>query len=75
MERYQNVFKALQVASVIGLIIALPLVLFTALGAWLDHSLHSFPIFFLGGVVLGGLVSTVSVYKLILPFITKRTKK
>ncbi len=75
MEKYRSLWSALQLASILGLVIALPLIIFTAFGAWLDKLLHTFPLFFLGGVIVGGAVSTLSVYKLILPFLTKRVKK
>ena len=57
----------------VGWRLALPIVLATIGGAWLDRRLDTRPWFSLGGLVLGTVVGFYSVYRLLLPIIKEAT--
>jgi len=70
-----SVAKALILGSELGFLIALPLVGCLIFGVFLDKKLDSFPVFILIAVLLGIVFTIVSLYKLIIPFLEKRSGK
>lgn len=61
--------------SELGFLIALPLVGCLLFGAFLDKKLNSFPVFILIAVFLGFFITIINIYKLIIPFLEKRSGK
>lgn len=59
----------------VGWRLALPIVLGTMGGVWLDRRLDSRPWFALAGLGLGTLLGYYSVYRLLLPIIREATGK
>jgi F0F1-type ATP synthase assembly protein I len=70
-----SVAKALILGSELGFLIALPLVGCLIFGVFLDKKLDSFPVFILISVLFGIILTIVSLYKLIIPFLEKRSGK
>ena len=68
-------FSALQLAFSLGLLIALPLVLCTVLGVWLDTHMNTTPVFIIGCTIFGMIFTIVLMIKKLLPFLEKRSKK
>lgn len=58
-----------------GLMIALPMVVMIALGIWLDRTLDTFPWILLLSIFLGIGLTMIDVYKVIIPFLEKRSDK
>ncbi|MFA5009267.1 MAG: AtpZ/AtpI family protein [Candidatus Paceibacterota bacterium] len=70
-----SVAKALILGSELGFLIALPLVGCLIFGVFLDKKLDSFPVFILVSVLFGIILTIVSLYKLIIPFLEKGREK
>ena len=58
-----------------GLLIALPMVAMIALGIWLDRTFDTFPWILLASIFLGIGLTVLDVYKVIIPFLEKRSDK
>lgn len=58
-----------------GFMIALPLVACIFLGLFFDQKSDKFPLFTLLSVFVGIVLTIINVYKLVLPFIEKRSNK
>lgn len=69
-----NFFYALSLGLELGFLIALPLVLFLALGLFLDNRFKTFPIFLISFIILGMAATFFDVYYLVLPFMEKRSQ-
>lgn len=65
----------LAMGSQLGLMIALPMVVMIALGIWLDRTLDTFPWILLLSIFLGIGLTMIDVYKVIIPFLEKRSDK
>jgi len=59
----------------LGFILALPLAIFIFLGAWIDSKLGIAPIAIVISVLIGIVLTIVNLYKIIMPFLEKRSKK
>lgn len=58
-----------------GLLIALPLIVFLLLGVFLDKKFNTSPIFLISLVFFSIIVTIVDVRRLVLPFIEKESQK
>lgn len=68
-------FSALQLALSLGFLIALPLVLFTVGGVWLDMRMGTMPIFTIIGALGGMIMAGILMFRNILPYVEKRSGK
>ncbi|MFA5169407.1 MAG: AtpZ/AtpI family protein [Candidatus Paceibacterota bacterium] len=59
----------------LGLMIALPMVLTVALGVWIDKKANTFPLFLVIMILSGMGITIVNVYKVIIPFLEKRSER
>lgn len=69
----QKLFYAISLALQMGFLIAIPLVLFTVLGIFLDNNFDTFPLFLMIFVGVGLIATFFDVYYLVLPFLKKKT--
>jgi hypothetical protein len=58
----RSLWLALSMAWELGYTIAIPIVVFTLLGRWLDKRFDSYPVLFLSGVLFSIILSTIGVY-------------
>jgi F0F1-type ATP synthase assembly protein I len=70
-----NIGNVIVLGSELGFLIALPLVGCLLFGVFLDKKLNSFPLFILIAVFFGIALSIISLSKLIIPFLEKRSEK
>jgi F0F1-type ATP synthase assembly protein I len=59
--------------SELGFLIALPLVICILIGVVVDRKLDTFPLWLLVSVFLGIGLTVVNIYKIIIPFLEKRS--
>lgn len=59
----------------LGFILAFPLALAIFLGAWADNRLGTTPVFIVISLLIGIVLTVVNLYKIIMPFLEKRSKK
>ncbi|MDD4409390.1 MAG: AtpZ/AtpI family protein [Candidatus Pacebacteria bacterium] len=72
-QKNTNMGKVLVIGSELGVLIALPMVACIIAGIYLDKRFGSFPWMLLLFIFLGLVLTVVDVYKLIIPFLEKRT--
>ena len=70
-----NLGYVIFLATEMGFLIALPLVLCIFLGLFFDQKSGKFPLFTLSFVLIGIVLTIIDVYKLVVPFIEKRSNK
>lgn len=70
-----NLKHAIFLGTEMGFLIALPLVGCVFLGLFFDRKSDKFPLFTLMFVFIGIILTIVNVYKLVLPFIEKRSNR
>ncbi len=58
----------------LGLIIAVPLIIFLLLGIFLDRKFGTLPLFLILGLLLNMVVTVMGVKNLLLPFLEKRSQ-
>lgn len=68
-----KLFYAISLAFQMGFLIAIPLVIFTVLGIFLDDNFDTFPLFLMVFVGIGLITTFFDVYYLVLPFLKKKT--
>ncbi|HNY36191.1 MAG TPA: AtpZ/AtpI family protein [Candidatus Pacearchaeota archaeon] len=68
-----NIGYALSMGSQLGFLIAFPLVICVLIGVMIDKKLNTFPWFLLLMVLVGIGLTVVDVYKVIIPFLEKRS--
>lgn len=66
---------ALSLGMGLGLLVAVPLVVFLLLGLFLDKKLNTLPLFLIIFILLSLAVAAYEVRNLILPFLEKRSQK
>ncbi|HQB84974.1 MAG: putative F0F1-ATPase [Parcubacteria group bacterium ADurb.Bin247] len=59
--------------SGIGFMLATPLVVSIVIGVWVDKRLQTFPIAIIISVVVGFFLTVIQFYKIIIPFLDKRS--
>ena len=73
-EEKSGLIYSLNLATHLGFMIAIPIVVFIALGNFLDGCFNTGPIFILLGLLLALAVSIYEIYKSILPVLDKSEK-
>ncbi len=68
-----NIGYVLSMASQLGVLIAFPLVACILIGVVIDKRLNTFPWFLLLMVLVGIVLTVIDVYKVIIPFLEKRS--
>lgn len=68
-----DVGYALALGAELGFLIAFPLVACIVLGIFLDKRFNTFPAILIISVFLGIILTVVDVYKVIIPFLEKRS--
>jgi len=61
--------------SQLGLMIALPLIVCVLIGIMIDRKLSTFPFGLLASVFAGIVLTVVDVYKIVIPFLEKRSEE
>ena len=69
----KNLGQALFLGSELGFLIAAPLVICILLGLFFDQKFDKFPVFLLVFIFIGIVLTIIDVYKLVLPFLEKRS--
>lgn len=69
-----NKLKAIYLGLELGFLIAIPLVVFTLLGVWMDNNFQTLPLFLIIFILLGLIVTMINVKKIIVPIINKKVK-
>ena len=65
--------NVLFLGSGIGFMLAVPLVVSIIVGVWVDKRLETFPIAIIISVIVGFLLTTIQFYKIVIPFLEKRS--
>jgi|WetSurMetagenome_2_1015567.scaffolds.fasta_scaffold216528_2 F0F1-type ATP synthase assembly protein I len=68
-----NLGYALAMGGQLGFLIAFPMVLMIGLGVWLDKRLNTFPWILLASIFAGIALTVLDVYKIVIPFLEKRS--
>jgi F0F1-type ATP synthase assembly protein I len=68
-----NLGQVLALGGELGFLIALPLIICILLGLWIDKKLNTFPWILLASVLAGMILTVVNVYKIVIPFLEKRS--
>ncbi len=66
-----KVFYAISLAWQLGLIIIIPIGIFTFLGWWGDKIIHTSPYLFLIGIITGIVAAVYNIYRSLRPLIRK----
>jgi len=74
-QKNTNIGYALGIGSGLGFVLAVPLALAIFLGVMIDKELETFPIALIISVLIGMGLTVISLYKIIIPFLKKRSKK
>jgi len=74
-QKNTSIGYVLGMGSGLGFVLAFPLVLAIFLGVMIDRSLETFPIALIISVLIGVGLTIVNLYKIIIPFLEKRSKK
>lgn len=64
----------LTMGSELGFLIALPLIVCILIGVMIDRKLDTFPLWLLVMVFVGIALTVVNVYKIVIPFLEKRSE-
>jgi F0F1-type ATP synthase assembly protein I len=70
----KNLFYAVSLGLELGFLIAIPIVVFLALGVFLDKTLDTFPYLMIASIFLGLIATAFDVYYLVLPFLKKKVE-
>ncbi len=70
-----SMLYVLGMGSGLGFFLVIPLIVFTFLGVWADEKLNTFPLMIILAVLIGMIVTGFNLYKVIIPFLEKRSKK
>ncbi|MFA5072149.1 MAG: AtpZ/AtpI family protein [Candidatus Pacearchaeota archaeon] len=68
-----NIGYALSMGSQLGFLIAFPLIVCVLIGVMIDKKMNTFPWFILLMVLVGIGLTIIDVYKIIIPFLEKRS--
>lgn len=72
-QKSTNLGQVITLGSELGFLIAFPLVICILLGLWIDKKLNTFPWILLTSVFIGIALTIADVYKIIIPFLEKRS--
>ena len=70
-----NFFYAIILATQLGFLIAIPLVVILFISAFLDKKLKTFPLFIIVGTLLSLIVTFLETRYYFLPFLEKKNRK
>jgi hypothetical protein len=70
-----NIGYVLGMGSGIGFLLSFPLALSIFLGAWLDKKLETSPYILITAIFLGLILTVFNLYKIIIPFLEKKSNK
>ena len=70
-----NIRYVLGMSSGLGFLLSIPLAVSIFLGVMIDKKLETFPIALIISVLIGMGLTIVNLYKIIIPFLEKRSKK
>ncbi|MFZ3057607.1 MAG: AtpZ/AtpI family protein [Minisyncoccales bacterium] len=68
-----NIGYALSMGSQLGFLIAFPLIVCVLIGVMIDKKMNTFPWFILLMVLVGIGLTIIDVYKIVIPFLEKRS--
>jgi F0F1-type ATP synthase assembly protein I len=68
-----NIWYAVGTGTQLGFLIAMPIVICLIIGVAIDKKFHTTPLYILIFLTLGIILTIADVYKLILPFLEKRS--
>lgn len=74
-QKNTNIGYVLGMGSGLGFVLAAPLAIAIFLGVMIDKKLETFPIALIISVLIGMGLTVISLYKIIIPFLEKRSKK
>lgn len=74
-QKNTNIGYVLGMGSGLGFVLAAPLAIAIFLGVMIDKKLETFPIALIISVLVGMGLTVVNLYKIIIPFLEKRSKK
>lgn len=74
-QKNTNIGYVLGMGSGLGFVLALPLAVAIFLGVIIDKKLETFPIALIISILVGIGLTIVNLYKIIIPFLEKRSKK
>lgn len=74
-QKNTSIGYVLGMGSGLGFVLAVPMVVAIFLGVMIDKNLETFPIALIISVLVGMGLTVVSLYKIIIPFLEKRSKK
>ena len=70
-----NMGYVLAMGGQLGFLIAFPLIICVIVGVMIDKKMNTFPWFMLGMIFVGIVLTVVDVYKIVIPFLEKRSLK
>lgn len=70
-----NIWYAVGMGTQLGFLIAMPIVICLIIGVAIDKKFHTTPLYILIFLALGVILTIADVYKVILPFLEKRSSK
>lgn len=74
-QKNTNIGYVLGMGSGLGFVLAAPLAIAIFLGVMIDKKLETFPIALIISILIGIGLTIVNLYKIIIPFLEKRSKK
>lgn len=74
-QKNTSIGYVLGMGSGLGFVLAVPMVVAIFLGVMIDKNLKTFPIVLIISVLVGMGLTVVNLYKIIIPFLEKRSKK
>ncbi len=74
-QKNTNIGYVLGMGSGLGFVLALPLAVAIFLGVIIDKKLETFPVALIISILVGIGLTIVNLYKIIIPFLEKRSKK
>ncbi|KUK49589.1 MAG: hypothetical protein XD75_0420 [Parcubacteria bacterium 33_209] len=74
-QKNTNIGYVLGMGSGLGFVLAVPMVVAIFLGVMIDKKLETFPIALIISILVGVGLTIVNLYKIIIPFLEKRSKK
>lgn len=70
-----NDFSAIKLAWELGYTITIPLVILAVLGNLIDKKINTAPLFLIIGIILSIIISTIGVYRAVMPILEEKTPK
>jgi F0F1-type ATP synthase assembly protein I len=74
-QKNTSIGYVLGMGSGLGFVLAAPLAIMIFLGVMIDKKLETFPIALIISILIGIGLTIVNLYKIIIPFLEKRSKK